>query len=90
MVWQPELFNILNLGSGISIKRGFSMHNTIADVIKLAESFRATLKSSLVVSHHVVLFQIFRSALLRVIAEVVSRRRPLPPHQNPLHWPGRG
>ena len=27
MVWQPELFNILNLGLGISIKLGTSMYN---------------------------------------------------------------
>ena len=35
MVWQEELFNILNLGSGIQIKLGGSMYN---DVIMWVEA----------------------------------------------------
>ena len=46
MVWQPELFNILNLGSEILIKLGTSMYN---DVITWAEAYLVTWKSALLV-----------------------------------------
>ena len=41
MVCQPELFNILNLGSGIEIKLGTSMYN---DVLMWAEAYRVASK----------------------------------------------